>query len=564
MKILHINKESFRSIKNYDDTFFLGKWCTPSDDKKKYNFIDHPLSDHKKREFHYNFIENEIESLSDLIINKLNSFHKVNFTKKNWNTILGHYLLTFSHIVYIKWLLIQNSIDLTINKIVVPDIKKPNFFVPKNLTFYKQLIQDENFYSYLTILIIKKTDNDFLLEKYIPSTPTTKTVDKKSKFNFLNNFNGSQIFFYKTSISKFDELFVKIKPKFYIKHCLFRDIETKDNINLKIRSSLKLNNFKGFRKILYELIWDFLPINYLEDFNSFRKKLYTQTKHFNPRAIVTSMAGSMEDDLLSFFLAIKGKNAPKVISLQHGGLYGTAKYNSVEKHEIKISDFFLSWGWNSNENVVPSFLHKHLRKKINHYNGGKYLVFINYSCPKHDYRISPSLMSTDMDKYIDSQSSFFKNIRSEIKEKVKVRLYVDDFNWGTKKKLDRQLDSFNYSSKSYDQDLKRAKIIVPTYNSTTILESLALNIPTVALFDPLAEKYNENSLQYFRKLFDVKIIHYDYKSAANFINSIWNDVDSWWNSKNVKRAKSLFVKKFANLDKNSSIKFKNQIIELLK
>ena len=32
-----INKESFKSIKNYDDTFFLGKWCTPSDDKKKYN-----------------------------------------------------------------------------------------------------------------------------------------------------------------------------------------------------------------------------------------------------------------------------------------------------------------------------------------------------------------------------------------------------------------------------------------------------------------------------------------------------------------------------------------------
>ena len=142
--------------------------------------------------------------------------------------------------------------------------------------------------------------------------------------------------------------------------------------------------------------------------------------------------------------------------------------------------------------------------------------------------------------------------------------YVDDFNWGTKKKLDRELYDFNYSSKSYDHDLKRAKIIVPTYNSTTILESLALNIPTVALFDPMAEKYNENSLQYFRKLFDAKIIHYDYKSAANFINSIWNDVDSWWNSKNVKRAKSLFVKKFANLEKNSSIKFKNQIIELLK
>ena len=98
----------------------------------------------------------------------------------------------------------------------------------------------KNFYSYLTLLIIKKTDNDFLLENTYHPNQLTKTVDKKSKFSFLNNFNGSQIFFYKTPMSKFDELFIKINPKFYIKHGLFKITDTKDNINFNIRDNFKI------------------------------------------------------------------------------------------------------------------------------------------------------------------------------------------------------------------------------------------------------------------------------------------------------------------------------------
>ena len=38
--------------------------------------------------------------------------------------------------------------------------------------------------------------------------------------------------------------------------------------------------------------------------------------------------------------------APLVIA-QHGGHYGIGSFSSTEEHELKVSNKYLSWGWNS-------------------------------------------------------------------------------------------------------------------------------------------------------------------------------------------------------------------------
>ncbi len=114
------------------------------------------------------------------------------------------------------------------------------------------------------------------------------------------------------------------------------------------------------------------------------------------------------------------------------------------------------------------------------------------------------------------------------------------------------------------KDLKRARIVVPTYNSTTILETLAFDIPTVAFFDPMAERYNLHASKFFEQLFDAKILHYDPLSAANFINSIWDDVETWWYSEDVKKAKRSFIKEFAHLPDKSINMFFKQLEKVVK
>ena len=72
-------------------------------------------------------------------------------------------------------------------------------------------------------IILKKT---CLSSDSSPITKIPLRGIKNLHFSFLNNFNGSQIFFYKTPMSKFDELFIKINPKFYVKHGLFKKTTT--------------------------------------------------------------------------------------------------------------------------------------------------------------------------------------------------------------------------------------------------------------------------------------------------------------------------------------------------
>ena len=114
------------------------------------------------------------------------------------------------------------------------------------------------------------------------------------------------------------------------------------------------------------------------------------------------------------------------------------------------------------------------------------------------------------------------------------------------------------------KDLKRARIVVPTYNSTTILETLAFNIPTVTYFDPDTEKFNDNASKYFEMLSYVGILHYDPLSAVNFINSIWDDVETWWKSEDVQKAKRSFVKEFAHLPNKSTNMFFKQLKKIVK
>ena len=48
-------------------------------------------------------------------------------------------------------------------------------------------------------------------------------------------------------------------------------------------------------------------------------------------------------------------------------------------------------------------------------------------------------------------------------------------------------------------------------------------------------------------LADVGIIHLSPKSAANKINDIWNDIDSWWNNSDTQNARRKFCDKFKRL-----------------
>ena len=76
------------------------------------------------------------------------------------------------------------------------------------------------------------------------------------------------------------------------------------------------------------------------------------------------------------------------------------------------------------------------------------------------------------------------------------------------------------------------------------MTTLALNIPTIILFNKDFFKQRKVFDYYFNKLEDAGILHYSSTTAAVKVNSEWGKIDEWWSSEKTQNARKEFVKNF--------------------
>ena len=98
-----------------------------------------------------------------------------------------------------------------------------------------------------------------------------------------------------------------------------------------------------------------------------------------------------------------------------------------------------------------------------------------------------------------------------------------------------------------------------TYDSTGVLENLALNVPTIFLNN---KEYKEDLTINFKRKYELlyknEIMFLNKKKLIEHINLNWNEIDSWW----MKNERQLAISEF---NKNFNLKpSKNSINNLAK
>jgi putative transferase (TIGR04331 family) len=96
-----------------------------------------------------------------------------------------------------------------------------------------------------------------------------------------------------------------------------------------------------------------------------------------------------------------------------------------------------------------------------------------------------------------------------------------------------------------DYLISRNRLCVFSYDSTGLLENLAMNIPTLAYWQFGMQHLNDKSKFYYQLLADVGIVHLSPESAATKVNQIWDDIDKWWWSSTVQIAREQFCNEYA-------------------
>ena len=127
-----------------------------------------------------------------------------------------------------------------------------------------------------------------------------------------------------------------------------------------------------------------------------------------------------------------------------------------------------------------------------------------------------------------------------------IRLQPGNRGWNIEQRLQNLDTSINILKRNgnFRTDLNKAKISFITTNSTTLLESLYSNTPTIVYLDKKIYPINRFAKYDFENLYNANILFFD-KKAISHLTNIYDEPAIWWESKIVRKVVKDFLAKYA-------------------
>ena len=94
------------------------------------------------------------------------------------------------------------------------------------------------------------------------------------------------------------------------------------------------------------------------------------------------------------------------------------------------------------------------------------------------------------------------------------------------------------------------RLIVHSYDSTGILETLSLNIPTICFWRGGLEHLLPDAKPYYELLEDVGILVTTPERAAEIVALHWENIDKWWRNQDIQDARKAFIRQYARMEKH--------------
>ena len=157
--------------------------------------------------------------------------------------------------------------------------------------------------------------------------------------------------------------------------------------------------------------------------------------------------------------------------------------------------------------------------------------------------------------YIDDQIIFLNELNKNNLKKVKIREDASSIKWGWNVRNILKKNGFEgniiSTKESVIKQLSNSALCICTHNGTVPIETLALNFPTIIFWDAKLYEIRPEARRYISILKDAGIFYDCPKLAAKKINSISNDISSWWLQSSVQKARYLFISKYGLNSPNS-------------
>tara|TARA_Y100000590_G_C15742309_1_gene1020713 strand:- start:4431 stop:6227 length:1797 start_codon:yes stop_codon:yes gene_type:complete len=553
---------------------FLGEWCRLFIRKELWSkmnatVLPYHWDDRHKLYNDYKYLNHIYENTLKALQKQLNEIHGVDHSLRYWRILIGPWLEWFIQIVFDRWtmlkhafekyeisgcrILVKNKIDLIpndmneFNKLLIDD----NW----NEMIYSQLLQEHLKYDISVEQVKENNGQPNQAQQTNNTIETFYTRIKKFLANLQPNTknwiaNADEYFFLSTYLPKSieEELLLRLgqNPKSWELPSM-----PVTKVNKRMREwMVNVNDSTNqFSIVLCRMIPHHIPVAYLEGYKTLVDYIDNIAWPKTPKCIFTSVAYSSYD-VFKAWVAQKTENGSPLVIGQHGGHVGATLWASEYEHQINIADKWISWGWSDEKttNIIPVGNLKVINSTLN-YDPNGYALMVGNASPRYSYQMHALPVAGQWLSYFDDQCLFISALPMHLRLRVMVRLYLHDFGWYQK---ERWRDSFPYIEldESHEHIYKffnKCCISISTYNSTTILESLVFNIPTITFWNPKHWELRDDAIPYFELLKSVNILHETPESAADYMANIWDDISAWWYSYEVQKVREKFCERYSHI-----------------
>ncbi len=546
-------------------------------EKKNVEVSSNIWNDEKKFESDYFLLIDLYEDILDQLYSQLNSYHKKNYSKRFWRIVIGPWLNYFTSLIYERWGTIENVFkNYKIKKVYVNNYKEKHipFNMDKFIVFifsdtwnqsiYREIVLNFNKQNIEICPLDKKDD----LKKNLEHSNKTsiknlliKLILKKKIFNFNSK---KKILFFSTNLDneKKNLITKKLSKTIFLPPIPPFISDFKINYENRKKLSLRTKNNDEFNQFLVKKIKENIPIIFLELFNKHLDYLKTYDYPENPDHLITA-SGLNHNSNMSRYVAEKLENNSKLIFMQHGGCYGQYLYHWPEYHETEVSDKYLSWGWTDKKKkkIIPIGLNKNLKLKTYKKENLKDIYLEIRVRSKYTSRLSSDKAFNHQEYIKNCQELISKVKNSKIYKNFFIRMHHRQLGWREEdefKKIDPNIKFCSTELSSIDLR-NNSKVYIHTSLSTGHLESASLRIPFLIYQDKRDEPFREEHKHYIEEMENFKILFSDPQELVSHLEYIDNNLDEWWNNKNLQLFLKNYSEKFSKLNEN----YANDLAEVL-
>lgn len=547
---------------------FLNDWFLLDNRRRIWETMDFKIaaplhSNIEKRDAEYKRERAIEDALFPKLCAILNTIHGTEHGERFWKILLGHWFRRCVHLVFNRLRTLEVCLDSNEIASLYVITSEEGALVTRDSITFSWCIQDHNWNDILLGKLFAVLDLHDLSVEYIKkeisgadSLLSTLTVSRAQRgkekiYRFARNWAR---YLSRNSDALIVNSYLPLQQEFKLGLCLRQfpqwwisprpKLDQPVDLELRARLAKKLTTGSqdNVENAIYSLLFDLLPICYLEGFSSLLNLVEELRWPKQPKFIFTSNNYD-SDEVFKLWAAIKTEEGVSYIIGQHGNNYGTHRYENptVEEESCNV---FITWGRSDNEpRYAQAFNFRTVGKsQINTKPKSKLLLAELGSAANRSFD------GSSFEIYFNNQKLFVKSLGQKPLQNLMVRLYQPHvFTAGNELVRWHAFDS-NIKIDAYSEFWKLAnqcRLLVFSYDSTGILEALALNRPFVAFWQDGLDHLRDSAKPYYEQMIQAGIFHLNPESAARKVNEVWDDIDNWWMTAEVQNAREEFCSQYS-------------------